>query len=102
MFQWYPVQRLADDLDRIAGSSLSLINMFTEPVTMRSIIDTYFSGINVGPELRPAPTYRLRTKHARLFGGSNGYVLNAASVMEALGNYIRQERTRTAPMADAS
>ena len=101
-FQWYPTARLADDLDRTAAAGLSLVNLFTEPVTMRSVIDAYFPHAKVGPERKPAPIYRLRTKHARLFGGADGHVLDAASVLDALGDYVGQERARTSAPAHAS
>ena len=91
-FQWYPLVRLADDLKTVAQERLELVNLFTEPVSMQTIIDRLFPGAPVGPAVEPAPIYQLRTRHARLFGGANGYVANAPSVMAAMDDFICAHR----------
>ena len=92
MFQWYPMHRLAGDLERIAGADLRLVNLVTEPVPMREVIARHFPHAPVGPEVLPAPRYNLRTRRAALFGGAGEYVMAAQQVMEVMGAYIAQAR----------
>lgn len=97
VFQWYPLRRLADDLDSISGAGLSLVNLFPEPVGMARIIAEHFPRAQAGAPVSPAPHYCLRTRHAPLFGGSDGYMMSADEVMGALRHYLDEERARAAP-----
>ncbi|MBD2750023.1 NAD-dependent epimerase/dehydratase family protein [Microvirga sp. BT688] len=87
-FQWYPVSRLNEDLARASVADLRLVNLFTAPLLMRDIIETFFPGAQVGPFALPAPKYNLRTQHAEFFGGRDGFVMNADEVLAALHTYI--------------
>jgi hypothetical protein len=91
-FQWYPMRRLTADLDRVRESELRLVNLFTEPLPMRLIIDAFFPGAGVGPDREPAPRYDLRTCHAQLFGGTNGYMTDALTILGEMALYIAAER----------
>ena len=92
MFQWYPMHRLAGDLERIACADLRLVNLVAEPMPMREVIARHFPHAQVGPEVLPAPRYNLRTRHAALFGGDGGFVMAIQQVMEALDAFIAQAR----------
>lgn len=95
-FQWYPTRRLAEDIDVIRKADLRLVNLFGEPVTMRLIIDAFFPGSLPGPEKEPAPSYDLRTRHADLFGGKDGYILPAETVLGEIALYVAAERRKAA------
>src|SRR5262249_44884130 len=92
IFQWYPVDRLSDDLARVSSARIHLVNLFTAPIVMRAVIDAFFSGAPVGPAVQPAPVYRLRTKHAEFFGGRDGFIMDTDQVIAALGSYISAAR----------
>ncbi|MBL0405068.1 NAD(P)-dependent oxidoreductase [Microvirga aerilata] len=94
IFQWYPVGRLSSDIDRALAANLKLVNLFTEPFTMREIVEELFPDAPVGPVVQPAPTYDLRTKYAELFGGRNGFIMNSKEVMAALKSYVTAVRDR--------
>ena len=68
-FQWYPVDRLWDDIEVVRVRDLSLVNLFTEPLGTQRIVDGYFPGAPVGPARTPAATHRLCTRYAEEFGG---------------------------------
>lgn len=93
-FQWYPLRRLAADLDRIRQADLRLVNLFCEPLQMGELIDAFFPGAQVGERKHPAPHYDLRTRHAELFGGSNGYMLDATTILGELARFVGAERRR--------
>ena len=87
-FQWYPVRRLWQDIDIVRKARVGLVNLFTEPVAMREIVDRFFPGAPVGPPSEPAPRYRLRTRHAGLFGRDGPYMMGKADVLDEMGHYI--------------
>ncbi len=93
-FQWYPLDRLWSDLQRVRAEDLSLVNLFTEPLAMRRIIGRYFPTAAVAAETLPAPHYRLRTRHAELFGGADGYILSAEGCLDAIGAFLGSSETR--------
>lgn len=101
-FQWYPIDRLWDDIEIIRECNLSVVNLFTEPLGMQRIIDSYFPGAPVGPAQTPAPAYCLRTRYAEEFGGCGGYIMDAESCFEAIGEYVGSERRKGVTANDSS
>jgi nucleoside-diphosphate-sugar epimerase len=93
-FQFYPVKRLAADIATAAAADLRLVNLFTEPVAMSTIIERYFTGAPVGPASTPAPDYRLTTRHGRRFGGDDRYVLSSEAVLASIAEFVGEERAR--------
>ena len=93
-FQFYPVGRLSADIATAAAAGLKLVNLFTEPVAMSSIIERHFPDAAVGQASTAAPSYRLTTRHGRLFGGDDQYVLSSDAVLAALANFVSEERAR--------
>ncbi|MFC1458342.1 NAD-dependent epimerase/dehydratase family protein [Microvirga arabica] len=91
-FQWYPVFRLSSDIARASSADLRLVNLFTEPLVTGDIVDALFPNAVVAPSTQPAPAYNLNTKHGALFGGRNGYVMDASQVMTALRTYVSTVR----------
>src|SRR5262249_30516687 len=53
-FQWYPLERLPHDLALAQASGLRLVNLFTEPVPTRSILERFFPLAAVGARAQPA------------------------------------------------
>ena len=91
-FQWYPVARLAADIATIEAHGLALVNLVTEPIATMSICARLFPDKRVGTAAGASTAYDLRTKHAALFGGRNGYVIGADAVLHALAAYVARER----------
>lgn len=91
-FQWYPVERLWSDIERARACGLGLVNLFTAPVTMQLVVDSFFPGAVVGPASEPAPSYAVQTRFAPEFGGRDGYVLGADQSLGAMARYIAAER----------
>lgn len=87
-FQWYDVTRLAGDLDRAARAELPLVVLATEPVKNAEIRERFFPAKEIGAEAAPAVHYDVRTRHAAVFGGSDGYLRSREAVLEDLGQYL--------------
>jgi dTDP-4-dehydrorhamnose reductase len=91
-FQFYPVTHLARDIATAAAAGLRLVNLFTEPVAMSSIIERHFPAARVGPAATPAPNYRLTTRHGRYFGGDHQYILSSDAVLASVAGFVDEER----------
>lgn len=91
-FQWYPLHRLWGDLDIIRAAGLRLVNLFGQAVAMSDVADAFFPCAALGSATKPAPSYNLRTRYADLFGGANGYILRAETILGEMARYIAAER----------
>jgi hypothetical protein len=96
-FQWYPLDRLWSDIGIARRAGLDLVNLFPEPILMRDIIAAAFPGASVGPEVRPAPRYAMQTRHARLFGGGGGYIMDAARSLDAMQRFVDAAKAAARP-----
>ncbi|MHB8814118.1 MAG: NAD-dependent epimerase/dehydratase family protein [Steroidobacteraceae bacterium] len=87
-FQWYPLERLPEDIERAQRQELGLVNLFTEPLPTSAIIHRFFPEAQVGARAQPAVHYDLHTRHARVFGGTGRYVMSAQSALDAIGSFF--------------
>jgi hypothetical protein len=90
-FQWYPLDRLADDIDRVQALGLPLVNLATEPLGMAEVQRRFFPGRTLGGQSRPV-AYDVRTRHGAAFGGDACYALGADTVLEAMGRFVAASR----------
>lgn len=96
-YQFYNLSRLGKDLDTALAAGLSLVNLATEPVTMREVAHAAFGhAFSQNPAVLP-PRYDMRTRHAATFGGSGGYLETKAEVLAGISEFVAsQSRMRTA------
>jgi NAD dependent epimerase/dehydratase family len=90
-FQWYPLQKLPSDLAIVEALGLRLVNLFTEPVETRRILELFPDKVT-GQSPDPSAHYDLHTRHGIHFGGSEQYVMDRSAVLAALREFIRSER----------
>lgn len=93
-FQWYPLERLPNDLLTVEAHGLQLVNLVTEPIETRKIVRDLFSEKTVGKSPDPVARYDLRSQHAALFDGSAGYLMRATPVMRCLRQFVEGHPTR--------
>lgn len=86
-FQWYPLERLPHDMTRAEAGGLRLVNLFTEPLSTRSILERFFPAAVVGQSAQPAAHYDLHTRHSSVFGGQGRYVMPAEQTLAAIGQF---------------
>ena len=96
VFQWYPLERLADDLELARTRHLGVVNLATQPLSMEAIRARFFPGSVMGAEPAPQARYDMRTIHDAEFGGADGYILDQDGVLAALDRFIAAE-TQAAP-----
>ena len=95
-FQWYDVDRLADDIDLALGAGLRLANLAVEPIRTGDIIDAFFPGAAASASGAPSASYDMRTAHADVFDGGDGYVMDRAECLDRMGRFVAAERARGA------
>jgi hypothetical protein len=93
VFQYYDLADLWNDLQIIQKHQLSLVNLVTEPIETATILRTYFPHKKVGSGNGPAVRYDIRSRHAEVFGGRNGYRFGSDEVLSRLGKFIQQSGT---------
>jgi hypothetical protein len=87
-FQFYDVTCLWEDLDVIQRNGLSLVNLVTEPISTKRILETFFPQKTVGERKGPSAHYDLHTCHAEVFGGRQGYRASQDWVLDRIGAYV--------------
>lgn len=91
-FQYYDLGRLWTDLEKVIAEGLPLLNLATEPVKTSHILDRFFADKQVGAKAGALASYDFRSQHAALWGGANGYLYDAATVLDDLARFITSER----------
>lgn len=97
-FQWYPVDALAEDLDRVVQTGLHTLNVAPEPVETARIINTFFQ--ELAPQIAPSGTpavYDMRTQYPDVLRGHGTYHLTADAVLEAMEPFVTQPPRQAAP-----
>jgi nucleoside-diphosphate-sugar epimerase len=88
-FQWYSLDLLSLDLGTAEKANLRVVNLATEPISMREIRDRLFPGKEIGRAAKAVVLYDFRTRYADTFGGDRGYILDRAQVMASLYSFVR-------------
>lgn len=91
-YQWYPISRLAADLDIIERNKLALVHLACEPLVTADLCSRYFPDVRIGEPAHPAPVYDFRTVYANLFGEVGPYMLREPAISDALEKFILAAR----------
>lgn len=91
-FQWYPLERLSQDLHIVEELGIPLVNLFTEPLETSVLVDRLFPDKSIGQCPDPPASYDLHTRHGAHFGGNGEYVMAGPSLMQSLSKFIHKER----------
>ncbi len=88
IYQFYPLERLWDDIGIVRYNDLRIINLATEPMTVRWLIKE-LSGEDFFNELSSPPVVTdIRTHYYPLFKGRKGYILEKKSVMDMIRSFV--------------
>ncbi|MBO4631469.1 MAG: NAD(P)-dependent oxidoreductase [Lentisphaeria bacterium] len=91
-FQYYYLRYLSDDIDLAEKQGIPLINLFTEPIRTRTILERFFPAKEIGAAPSPLARYDLFTKYSRLRGKTGRYLYSAEEVLAQLNEFIESER----------
>lgn len=88
-FQFYYLNNLWKDLQIALKANLSLLNITSEPIKTKKIADRFFPKLKYNTITEKGPvTYNMRSIHARLFGGQNGYLYSKTQIIKELKGFI--------------
>jgi len=91
-FQFYALDRLWADIQRVLAARLPLVNVAVEPTTMRDVAARAFGrALHENASAQPA-CYDVRSKYAVQFGGALGYWYDAESTLDAIAAFVANER----------
>lgn len=93
-FQFYDIERVWPDVERILAAGVPLANITAEPVSMTALAERVFGRELPTPWSHSAPNYDVRSVHARLVGGRDGYWFGASDVIAGLERFVASERGR--------
>ena len=97
VLQWYPLQRLWQDVSTALGAGLTVANAAVAPLRTADIAERLFGrGAWPAPEALKPPRYDMRSRHADLFGGKQGWWMDEPAVWTALAEWVVSERQRLA------
>lgn len=90
-YQFYPLDRLWNDIQIALKNDLLLFHPATEPISVNELY-TYLTGKKFVNEIVDKPVYYdYKTKYAEMFGGKNGYILNKEELMEKIREFVNEQ-----------
>jgi nucleoside-diphosphate-sugar epimerase len=92
VYQFYNLDWLWTDVSTALAAGLRLINFATEPVSIREVArEAYDLDFCNDPGTPPAQ-YDMRSKHAALFGGRDGYLYDRRRVLDNIRAFVQRVR----------
>lgn len=93
VFQFYSLDHVYADVERLLASDVDVLNVSTEPVDTASVARICL-GRDVVNEVADQPIrYDMRSDYAERFGGRDGYIYSQAQVLEDLSKYVDEFRS---------
>lgn len=92
VFQFYSLDHLIEDVERCRSNKLSLVNVATEPVSVRELAQAAFDiDFDNATDQEPA-RYDFRSKHAEVWSGTGGYLYSKKQVLAEMRQFVENER----------
>ena len=89
-YQFYPLERLWEDIQTALDNGIKVLHTATEPVTAAEIY-YYLSGKQFVNELAGKPAdYNYKTIHYNLFGGKDGYICNKDEILKKIKEFVEK------------
>jgi hypothetical protein len=92
VFQFYNLDHLWDDIQKALSLNLDVLNIATEPFSVRDMAKEAFDLEFTNRLGGPAPRYDFRSKHAGAWGGRDGYLYDRAQVTKELQEFVAREK----------
>lgn len=87
-YQFYPLRRLWHDINIAMYNDIRLLHLATEPVSAGSLYRSLFHDEFVNEILAAPVHYDYRTIYASMYGGSQGYIMNRETVIDAIKEFL--------------
>ena len=91
-FPFYDLSRLSEHIEIATQNNMELVNFATQPVTAgemaREVFNMDFTNENPN---RPPAKYDIKTRYAKLFGGTDEYIYDKHQVISQIKDYVAGE-----------
>ena len=87
-FQWYDLGRLWADVNRTMAAGIDLVVFATEPLPTEAIRSRFFPATTIGKPAEKPARYAIRSRHAELYGGRDGYLMGREEILSAMARFI--------------
>jgi len=91
VYQFYSLKHLWRHIELARANGLRRLNITTPPISVGEVYK-YLSGRIFSNELKATPyNYDLRSKHASLFGGADGYIMSREEELRDIAEFVNTE-----------
>lgn len=96
LYQFYDLERLWGDVQRVLELGLPLVNFATEPVSVEEVARTVFDREIDNPDAPEPSRYDVHSRFAPLLGGDDRYLLTREEVLSRMQRFVDtwEERAR--------
>lgn len=84
-YQYFPITDLWPLIELCVAEGITRINVATEPVSVAQIFEIFGNEPKGSTRLI---NYDMKTRYDKMFGGTNGYILDASSVLGKIGQFV--------------
>jgi hypothetical protein len=96
VFQFYNLDHLWDDLQKILVEGIPLINLATPPVKAADVAHECFHLEFTNETEKPPVLYDMRTRFAHLWGKTGDYILSREDTFRQIREFVRSQKAGTA------
>lgn len=90
VFQYYYLDRLQDDIEKIRKNNITLINIATEPISVKTLAKDVFN-INFENSIKsPPPDYDMHSIYSKLWGNQKNYLYMKDTVLDDLKQFKKR------------
>jgi nucleoside-diphosphate-sugar epimerase len=92
VFQFYDLAHVWRDVQRCLDARLDVVNIATQPVSVRDVAEHAFGRAFTNTLPPPAPRYDFRTVHAASFGRKGPYLASSDEVLADMKRFVQSQR----------
>lgn len=93
IFQFYSLDNIWNDIQIAIDNKISLINLATEPTSVSEIAAVCFHKRFTNVTENPPITYDMKSIHAPLYDGKDGYLYSKQAVLAQISDFIKSHET---------
>ena len=91
-FQYYNLDNLTNDIERVVRQDVRLINLFPEPISTQEILDKFFEDKAVGTKAGQDVHYNIGTAYANLWDRHDRYCAGKETMLDQMENFISKAK----------
>ena len=92
IFQYFNLNQLWSLIEKALANNLRILNVAVEPVSISELYSFVYDGKTFENKLdKPIPHFDFKTIHNNIFGGDNGYLLDKATCLKQIKDFVIAE-----------